>query len=83
MQLQDLLGIGIVGVALSLSLEWLKVKLGTGSTGTKLVTLALSAALGAGYWLLRDTELLKSIAGVLASATVVYSFVLKKPSEDR
>lgn len=82
MPLQDLLQIGIVGAALSGVVQLLKAKLGTDSLKTKLLTVGLAVVTGGTYWLLRDTDLLKTIVGVLVSASTVYALLLKKPSAE-
>ena len=82
MPLQDLLQIGVVGAALSGLVQVLKAKLGTDSLKTKLLTVGLAVLVGGAYWLLRDTNLWKTILGVLASASTVYALLLKKPSQE-
>lgn len=82
MPLQDLLQIAIVGALLSGLIQLIKAKLGTSSLQTKLLTALLALAVGAGYWLLRDTNLLKTIAGILAASQIVYGFILNKPSQE-
>lgn len=82
MSLQDLLSIGIVGAALSGAIQILKAKLTLNSNGAKAVTVLLAVALGALYWFLRDTDLWKTILGVLAASQIVYGFLLKKSSPD-
>lgn len=77
MNVQDFLGIAIVGAALSLVIQIIKNKLGPTSNATRLITLALSVLIGAAYWFLRDTNLWQTILGVLAAASTVYAFFLK------
>jgi hypothetical protein len=78
MNLTDFIGIAIVGAALSLAIEIVKEKFGTASFGTKIITLGLSLVVGAAYWFLRETPFWQTIVGVLAAASTVYAFVLKK-----
>ena len=77
-QLVDFMGILVVGTLLSLLVQYLKKKFGTDTMGTKLMTIGLSIAIGAGYYFLRDTALLQTLIGVLTAASAVYALILKK-----
>lgn len=81
MEINDFLGIGIVGVALSLVIEWIKNRFGTYSVGTKAVTIGLSIVVGSAYFFLRDTSIWQTILGVLASASTFYALFMKPNSD--
>jgi len=78
MPINDFLGISIVGIALSFVIQYLKTKFGTASNGTKVLTILLSVLVGAGYWFLRDTDIWRTILGVLAAASTVYALLIKE-----
>ncbi len=73
----ELMGIAIVGVALSLLVNHLKEVFQTSSFGTKLLTLALSVLVGGTYYWVRQTIWWVPTLGVLTSASTVYAFFLK------
>lgn len=75
--LTQLLSIGIVGSALSLVIQYVKTKWGMDSNTTKFATVALSLALGAGYYFLVNTPLWLPLVGVLGAASTFYSLFLK------
>jgi hypothetical protein len=77
----DILAIPIVGIILSLIVDYLKIKFQTSSMGDKTITVFLSVVLGVLYYFARDTQVLVNIIGVLAAASTFYAFFLKKPSE--
>lgn len=78
MEINDFLGIAIVGSALSFLIQYIKGKLGTKSLATKGITIGLAIILGAGYVFLRDTQWWTTIIGVLVAASTFYAFFLKK-----
>jgi hypothetical protein len=66
--------IGIIGAALSVFMEWLTQKYEVNSPAAKITVIGLSVAIGIVYWFLaRNVELLKSVIGILASASTVYA----------
>lgn len=77
-ELQQFLQIGIVGTALSFLVQYIKNKFGTDSDTTRIITVALSIALGASYWLLVDTSIWLPVVGILGSATTIYSLFIRK-----
>jgi hypothetical protein len=77
MDVNEILGIAVVGALLSVVIQHLKNVFGTDSTETKLLTVALSVAVGGAYFLLRQTVWWATIVGVLGAASTVYAFVLK------
>lgn len=76
--MDNFLEIGIVGVLLSLFVQVMKGKFGTNSNGTKLLTVLLSLVVGGLYTYLQQTNLIETVAGVLAAASTVYALILKK-----
>lgn len=73
-----MLEIGIIGVVASLITEGIKRYFGTTSWGSRAVVVGLSLLFGAGYWFLKDTSLWTSFLGILATASTVYAFLIKK-----
>jgi len=78
MQIQDFFGILIVGVLVSLVVDWAKAKFGVQSLKTKLLVVGLSILTGGFYFLFRETPWFQSMVGVLTSASAVYALILKK-----
>lgn len=76
-KMNDLLGITIVGAALSAIIEGIKSRYGTSSWATKVLTILLSIVVGLVYVWLAGTGVWVSILGVLAAASTVYAFFLK------
>lgn len=76
--IEDILGIGIVGAFLSLVIQYLKNKFGTDSLKTKAMTVVLAVLVGTVYVLFRATEWWATVLSVLAAASTVYAFFLKK-----
>lgn len=77
MDINDFLGIGIVGVLLSAVIEVIQARLGSSSLKTKFITIGLSILVGGAYFLIRETVWWATILGVLASASTVYAILLK------
>lgn len=73
MEINDFLGIAIVGAALSLAIEWITNKWGTTSSASKAISIVLSVVVGGAYWFLAGTAIWQSILGVLAAASTVYA----------
>lgn len=76
--LQNLLGIGIVGGMVTLIVDAVKAKLGARPNVVKAVTIGFSLLFGTAYVLIRDTSWFPTIVSVLASATTIWAFFLKK-----
>ncbi len=79
--INDFLAISIVGGMLSIAFELIKKWLPDSSDYKKLAILTLSVGVGTGYWALRQTPYLETVIGVLAAASTVYAFLLKKEDE--
>lgn len=76
----DFLAIGIVGVALSILIELIQAKYGTGKNATKILIIALAIAVGSIYYFLRETSYWQTIVGVLTAASTVYAFFFSNKS---
>lgn len=76
--INDFLGIAIVGSALSLGIEYLKAKIDPTSFGARIITIGLAIVIGGVYYALADTVLWQTILGVLAAASTFYAIFLKK-----
>ena len=77
MQIQDILSISILGIGLSLVMEFIKAKLGTSSIGSKVAVVTLSVLIGAVYFFFRETNIFANIIGVLAISSTVYALIVK------
>lgn len=78
MNINDFLGISIVGTCLSLVIQYLKEKHNIYGFDTKIITITLAILVGAGYWFLSDTAIWESVLGVLAAASTVYALFIKE-----
>jgi hypothetical protein len=73
-----ILEIALVGVALSAIIEVVKNKFGTEGYITKAITIGLALLIGGIIYFLQDTAFWETFLGVLATASTVYAFLLKK-----
>ena len=76
-KLIDFLAIPVVGVLLSMAIQWAKVKFDLSAFGTKVTTAVASIVLGLAYWFLKDTAIWFDVVGVLGSATIFWAWFLK------
>jgi hypothetical protein len=76
--MSDFIGIGIVGVLVSLAIETIQRYAGTDSLKTKWLTVFTACVVGGLYAWLRATAYFEAILGVLAGASTVYAFIFKK-----
>lgn len=76
--LETFLGIGIVGVAISLLIQFIKNKLGTDTMATKAMTVIIALLAGTTYYFLSTTGYWPSVLGILTTASTFYAFFLKK-----
>ena len=82
MEINDFLGIAIVGVIMSLLIEGIKQKLGDNTFPSRVVIVAAAIVVGGLYVWIRQTIWWSTILGVLAAASTFYGFfIAKKPSE--
>lgn len=75
---QQFVSIMIVGVGLSLLMEWISRKFGVNGGAAKALTLLLSLAVGSIYVWIKDTAYFQTIVLVLTTASTVYALILKK-----
>ena len=73
----NFLGIGVVGVIVSLAVNFIKNKFGVSSGKTKLITLGLCIAGGTAFYFLSKMAIWETIVGVLLTATAFWAFILK------
>lgn len=73
-----ILEIAIVGAALSFLVQWLKNAFGTEAWQTKLITVVLALVVGGLIYLFQNTAYWETAVGILAAASTVYAFLLKK-----
>jgi hypothetical protein len=77
MQIQDILQISVLGIALSAVMEYIKAKLGTTSLTSKLTVVGLSVVIGAVYYFFRDTNIFATILAILGISSTIYALLLK------
>lgn len=73
--LNEFLSIGIVGTMLSLGIQWVQDRYGYEGNTTKAIAVVGSIVLGGFVVVLGSTPYWASVVGVLAAASLVYSFV--------
>lgn len=76
--IQDFLSIGVVGVLLSLAIEFISTKFDIHGTAARGLTLALAIAVGSLYVWLQGTQYFQTVITVLTVSSTVYAFFLKK-----
>jgi hypothetical protein len=77
MEINDFMGIAIVGAALSVVIQAIKNRFGTESGETKALTIALSLVVGAAYVGIRSTPYFETVILVLGSASAVYAILMR------
>lgn len=80
MNINDFLGIAIIGVALSLIVQAIKNVFGTSSLKTKGLTILLSIIVGAGYYFVRQTAWYEPILGILSAASTTWALLFNNGS---
>ncbi len=79
--LVDFLSIGIVGIVVSLVVEFIKSKWGSDTFASRTVVISLSIVLGLIYYFVRQTSWWLPIVGILGAASTFYGlFIAKQPS---
>lgn len=77
MQIQDLLGIGVVGALMTVIIQLIKSKFGTEGLITKFITIGLALVVGGLYVWLRSTSFFETVIGVLVVSSTVYALFVK------
>jgi MFS superfamily sulfate permease-like transporter len=77
MELNDFLGITIVGIALSLIVQAIKQAWGNDSVTTKIVLVVLALVCGTGYYFIRQTVYYQTILLILGMASLFWAFFIK------
>lgn len=77
-EINDFLGIAVVGVILSLAVEYIKGKWGSETFASRTIILVSSCVLGALYYWARSTPWWSTALGILASASTFYAWILAK-----
>lgn len=68
------LQISIIGALLSVGIEWVQSRFGTGTMETRIVAVVASIVLGAIVWgVSKNTAIWEAILGILAAASTVYA----------
>lgn len=80
MEINEFIGIAIVGTGLSILIDLIKAKFGTDATKTKLLTVVLAVVLGTAYHFASHTVYWQSVLSILGVASTFYAFFLRKPS---
>lgn len=68
----------IIGVAVSMLVQWLKNKYGTDSNKTLIIVLGLSIITGSVYYFIKDTNYYQTILSILAMAGAFYTYILQR-----
>lgn len=76
-EIQDLLGVGVVGVLLSTLIDSIKTRFGTTSNYTKILTVALAVIIGTLYYFFRGTPYWATLVAILAISQTIYAFFLR------
>lgn len=77
MEINDFIGIAVVGAALSVVIQAIKNRFGTESGETKALTIFLALIVGAAYVAIRSTSYFETVILVLSSASAVYAFLMR------
>jgi len=75
--MDDFLNIAIVGVMLSIIVNYTKTWTKKQGYDTRVVVVFLSIVLGAFYYTASDTVIWEAMLGILGAASTVYAFFLK------
>jgi uncharacterized membrane protein len=68
----------IIGVAVSMLVQWLKTKYGTDSNKTLMAVMVISVAAGSAYYFIKDTNYYQTILSILAMAGAFYTYILQR-----
>ena len=80
MDINEFLGIAVVGAILSLVIEVVTMKI-SNPLVTKFVTLVLAVVVAGAYVWVRGTMYFQTVIVVLGTASIVYGFFLNKKKE--
>lgn len=80
MDINEFLGIAVVGALLSLVIEFVTMKVSNPMV-TKFVTIVLAIAVAGAYVWVRSTPYFQTVVLVLGTASIVYGFFLNKKKE--
>ena len=78
MDITSFLSIGIVGVGLSVLVQFIKEEFKLTGNKAKILVIVLSVLFAGVYYAFFVTGFLETFMQILGMATVVYSFILKK-----
>ena len=78
MEIQDFLGIVIVGVALSMAIQFIKIKFGINSLKTKAITILLAVVCGTLFYFGSQTSWWQGVITILGTASAFWAFFLKE-----
>lgn len=74
-EIQSLLSLGIVGVIVSIFVQYIKSKFGIESMKAKLLTVLVSIAVATFYVFIKDTQFFGTFVAILAIASTFYAFI--------
>ena len=77
MEIQEFLGIVIIGVALSMAIQFIKTKFGVDTLKTKALTLTLALLLGTRYYFAVQTIWWQNALSILGIASAFWAFFLR------
>ena len=78
MDIQDFLGIGIVGVLASVLIEAITKYAGTKPLAAKLLSVGVALVFGTAYFFVRQTVWFPTVLGILAISSTVYALFFNK-----
>lgn len=77
MEINEFMGISIVGVGLSLGFEFVQRKYGMTSGWSKFIVLVSSLVLGGAYVWVRNEPYFPTVLTILGTSSLIYSFFFK------
>lgn len=78
MDIQEFLGIGIVGVAASVLIEVITRYAGSKPLTAKVLSVGVALVLGTAYFFVRQTVWFPTVLGILAISSTVYALFFNK-----
>lgn len=80
MDIQNFLAITIIGAILSFIIELVNRKFSASAWQSKAITVTLALIVGAVFIWVQSTSFYPTFITILGSASIVYGFILKKPT---
>lgn len=74
----EFLSLAVVGAAVSVLMQWVKKYVGDDKNSLQMAMIVVSVVIGSVYFFLVGTPAWEAILSILATATTVYEYVIKK-----